>query len=124
MHENKRIKELIDKQKKEAEKESKQKEKEIKELFSTKRRLHLNINGKVQGVFFREYIKQKAEQEGLTWWVRNIHGNVEVVAEGDKEALYKFLEACKQGPPAAEVDFVEVEWENPQGKFSWFEIRR
>lgn len=77
------------------------------------------IIGLVQGVFFRADTKRKADELGLTGWVRNCEdGSVEVFAQGKEDALEKLEKWCRKGPPAAEVQHVEREeavLENNQG---------
>ena len=69
---------------------------------------HIIVKGKVQGVFFRKYAKQKATELGLSGWVKNtISGDVEMFAQGNKEAVIELLEWCRQGSPAANVEKVE-----------------
>ncbi len=82
------------------------------------------VNGRVQGVFFRQSSKQCADTLGLTGWVRNRQdGSVEGLACGTSEALESFRQWLDEGPPAARVD--RVDWQ-PQ---TWcpargFEVRR
>ena len=55
-------------------------------------RVHVYISGKVQGVFFRSYTKDKAQKEGLNGWVKNLtDGRVEIVLEGNKERCEEML---------------------------------
>mgnify|MGYP005838769771 CR=1 FL=1 len=87
-------------------------------------RLHARVYGLVQGVNFRYYTIRKAQALGLTGYVRNRwDGTVEVVAEGEREAVDQLLSWLHIGPPSAEVDRVEFEWENPRGEFRQFEVR-
>jgi len=87
-------------------------------------RLHVYITGRVQGVFFRANTKSKAEELGLTGWVRNLrNGRVEAVFEGDRPAVEAALAWCHQGPPGSLVKKVEALWEEPSGEFKTFEIR-
>ncbi|MEM3555286.1 MAG: acylphosphatase [Candidatus Micrarchaeia archaeon] len=89
-----------------------------------KARLHAEIYGIVQGVFFRSNTQRKAFSLGLTGWVRNRRdGSVEVLAEGEREALEELLSWCRKGPPGARVDRVEHFWEDYKGEFSSFSIR-
>ena len=75
------------------------------------KQVRLKIHGRVQGVFFRHSVKERAEELALVGWVRNADDNtVEVLAEGDEAALKKLLEWCRVGPPLAEVERVEEEW--------------
>lgn len=90
-----------------------------------KKRLHLWVAGRVQGVFYRANTAAVAEQLKLTGWVRNLaDGRVEIVAEGEEGDLHQLLAWCQQGPPAARVDRVEVKEEAYTGEFTEFFIRR
>lgn len=83
------------------------------------------ISGLVQGVFFRREISYLARQLGVTGWTRNLpDGSVEVVAEGEKEAIDKLIQFCRVGPSGARVRNVSVEWENFKGEFRGFRITR
>lgn len=89
-----------------------------------KARAHVHVHGWVQGVFFRYHTKEVADEHGVKGWVRNLpDGRVEAVLEGDREQVEKVLEFCRRGPPGAEVDDVEVKWENYSGEFSKFEVK-
>lgn len=71
---------------------------------------HYTIQGRVQGVFFRDSTRQKARELGLGGWVRNRpDGTVEAVAQGSESALGELEQWFRQGgPPAARVDDVAV----------------
>ncbi len=84
--------------------------KKVYEIYMLKK-IHLLISGKVQGVFYRLNVKQKAEELNLTGWVKNrSDGRVEILAEGEKEDLNKLIKWCYNGPKEARVEKVEVEW--------------
>lgn len=69
---------------------------------------HIIVKGKVQGVFFRKYAKQKATELGLNGWAKNtVSGDVEIFVQGNKEAVNIFLEWCGQGSPRSNVEKVE-----------------
>ncbi|MBZ0106082.1 MAG: acylphosphatase [Sulfuricella denitrificans] len=69
----------------------------------------LRIYGRVQGVYFRESMCQKAEELGITGWVRNRRdGSVEATVQGESLAVEKILEWARQGPAAARVEQLEV----------------
>ena len=88
-----------------------------------KSRAHIHVSGLVQGVFFRDHTRRWASSLGLTGWVRNMpDGRVEAVAEGEKENIETLIERLKQGPPMANVDRVQTEWEDYSGEFSDFRI--
>jgi len=87
-------------------------------------RAHLQISGRVQGVFFRARTIDIATKIGLTGWVRNSpDGRVEAVFEGDKERVEEAIEWCRNGPSYAQVSDVDIKWEEPTGEFSGFEIK-
>lgn len=81
------------------------------------------VHGRVQGVYFRAFVAQKAQALDLKGYVRNLpEGSVEVRAEGDREKLEELLAHLRQGPPRARVDKVEVTWGQASGAFSRFDI--
>jgi acylphosphatase len=70
----------------------------------------IRVYGRVQGVFFRASTKEKADELGVSGTVRNEYdGSVAVEAEGDDEAIAKFVEWCKRGPILASVERCQVE---------------
>lgn len=86
-------------------------------------RIHAIVSGIVQGVFFRSFVKKEAEILKLKGFVRNLDdGTVEVVAEGNKNLLLKFIERLKTGPNGARVDGVKIEWQNVKSEFKNFDI--
>jgi acylphosphatase len=86
--------------------------------------LNMTIRGRVQGVSFRYFAKSRAISLGLSGWVRNMpEGNaVQVVAEGEKEALTKLAEALKTGPQGARVDETTEIWGEYSGAYTGFRI--
>jgi acylphosphatase len=75
-------------------------------------RQHIWVSGRVHGVGYRVTCAQQARLLGISGWVRNIwDGRVEIVAEGDQDALDVLVEWCHQGPRAARVTGVKVELE-------------
>ncbi len=89
-----------------------------------KTRMHIFASGKVQGVFFRSSTKEKAQEIGVTGWVRNLaDGRVEAVFEGEQEKVEEMVNWYKKGPQYAVVDRVEVIPENYKGEFSGITIR-
>lgn len=90
-----------------------------------KTRVHLYISGKVQGVFFRDSARQVAQAAGVSGFVKNLRdGRVEVVAEGEDDAIKTIVQWCHSGPPAASVESVEMHHEVCRGEFSSFEVRK
>jgi acylphosphatase len=87
--------------------------------------IHVLVSGKVQGVFYRKHTQQTGQALGLTGWVRNLDdGRVEILAEGDAEALKNLVAWCGKGSPKARVENVEVDEVEPSNGFSAFEVRR
>lgn len=75
------------------------------------------ISGRVQGVGFRYFTEAAAAREGIIGWVRNTpDGRVEVVAEGDADALQRFERSLGHGPRGARVERVEVDDTIPTGE--------
>ncbi len=83
---------------------------------------HLHISGQVQGVGFRYQFSEQAQRLGITGWVRNRRGgSVEAMIDGTPEAVEALLAWARQGPPAAQVERVEVS--AAEGTFAGFELR-
>ena len=79
------------------------------------------VKGRVQRVGFRMFAEDVARREGLHGYVRNQHdGSVEVVAEGDAEAMMRFEMALRRGPSGARVDDVDTTDVIPTGGFHNF----
>jgi acylphosphatase len=83
------------------------------------------VSGRVQGVFFRAFVCEKAEQLGLTGYVRNLHSGirVEVFAEGSKKQLEALIGHLKMGPPAARVREVTAQWSEYSGNYKSFSVK-
>ena len=89
----------------------------------TKKRIHLFIRGKVQGVFFRQAIKVIAKKNNITGWVRNLDdGRVEALLEGDSESVNIVVEWSNIGPANARVDEVKIKTKKFQNEFLSFEV--
>lgn len=82
------------------------------------------ISGKVQGVFYRAFAKEKADEWNIKGFVRNEpNGDVYIEAEAEEDMLYKFIKWCNMGPARAKVDRIEAipgEWVG----YASFDIRR
>ncbi len=75
-------------------------------------------------VGFRAFAEMRAQDRGVTGYVRNLpSGEVEVVAEGDRELLEDFLSDVRSGPRGARVVDVVVSWEAFRGEFLDFGVR-
>jgi acylphosphatase len=76
---------------------------------------HLTIHGRVQGVWYRAWTVQTARELGLAGWVRNRRdGSVEAVVQGEAEAVLKFVELARTGPPHAAVERIETRDTDPE----------
>ncbi len=88
-----------------------------------KARSHVFISGYVQGVNFRASTRREAAARGVTGWVSNVpDGRVEAVFEGEASDVQSMVDWCRHGPPRAQVDGVEVNWEPYQGEFDGFDV--
>jgi len=88
-------------------------------------RVHVWVQGRVQGVGFRAHVEFFAAQSGVSGWARNVGADtVEVVAEGTPAQIALLLEAVRRGPRMARVDDVRVEEEPVSGQFVGFDIKR
>ena len=74
------------------------------------------VVGRVQGVGYRYFVRSRAGELGLGGSVRNMpNGSVRVEAEGPRASLQQLLSDLHEGPPAAVVERVDVEWHPPRG---------
>ncbi len=85
--------------------------------------VRLVVHGEVQGVFFRDSVRQEAESAGASGWVRNrSDGTVETHVEGSEEAVQAVVDFCGHGPSGARVERVEREDVEPESALG-FEVR-
>lgn len=91
---------------------------------SKQTRAHVFISGKVQGVGYRYSTMNEAKKLGLSGWVRNLpDSRVEAVFEGESEVVAEIIRWCHQGPTAAVVKDVQVEYSETE-RLQGFEIVR
>lgn len=82
------------------------------------------VEGRVQGVGYRNFVERKAAQFGLLGYVMNLKdGRVRVRVEGRRGAIEDLARDLEKGPPLARVEQVSVMWRPPTGRFSSFGIR-
>jgi acylphosphatase len=87
-------------------------------------RVHVWIKGRVQGVCFRAYTQERAEELDLTGWISNLpDGRVEAVFEGEEENVREMVKWCHRGPSYAEVTEVTAMEEEYKGEFQRFTLR-
>ena len=88
------------------------------------KRINITVFGKVQGVFFRASVCQKAKEFNIAGCVKNQPDNsVKIIAEGKKDNLEKLIKWCYNGPKNAIIKKVEIEWKEALNEFQDFEIR-
>jgi acylphosphatase len=86
-------------------------------------RRRVTVQGRVQGVFFRDSVRRRAQSHSVAGWVTNrTDGTVEAVFEGSPDDVQRLVDFAKTGPRQAEVDDVDVREEEPEG-LSGFEVR-
>lgn len=69
----------------------------------------ISIIGKVQNVFYRGSAQNAAQKNNIKGYIQNMEdGSVYIEAEGDEEAMQKFIDWCKIGPPGAVVENVDI----------------
>ncbi len=86
-------------------------------------RTHVYITGKVQGVYFRQNMRNVARKHNVNGWVKNLKdGRVEAVFEGEEDNVHQVIEWCHIGPAGARVDDVDVIYEEYRGGFDSFDI--
>lgn len=84
---------------------------------------HVNIHGRVQGVFYRSWMVEAAKKHDVTGWVRNrSNGTVEAVISGPEESVASLIKSCYRGPVASRVDRIDVDECEPE-QFTAFEQR-
>ena len=87
-------------------------------------RFHIFVSGRVQGVFFRENTRKKAQKLEVAGWVRNLpDGRVEAVFEGEKSKVEELINRTKKGSLIARVDELKVILEEYKEEFDNFEIK-
>jgi acylphosphatase len=86
-------------------------------------RIEAIVSGRVQMVMYRDFATRKARRLGITGTARNLSdGTVEIVAEGPRANLERFIKKLKRGPLLADVKDVTVEWKPATGEFSEFTL--
>ena len=75
---------------------------------------HVVIQGRVQGVGYRDWMVVQARALGVAGWVRNrADGAVEALVYGEVDAMEELLRACRRGPRLAQVSRIEEDWADP-----------
>ncbi len=83
------------------------------------------VSGRVQGVFFRDFVLKRAVELGIVGYVRNLHGGrtLEVQAEGERAKLEEMIGNLKTGPPGAKVEKTDEIWSDYSGDYSCFSVK-
>ena len=83
----------------------------------------ITVSGRVQGVGFRYFIAETADNLGLKGYAKNLfNGEVEIAAEGRKQYLEELIRQAKTGPSHSKVKSCKVEWLDFKNKYDKFEI--
>ncbi len=90
-----------------------------------KKSVKIIVKGTVQGIFFRQFTKEHADNLKLMGFCRNLENNdVEVVVEGEGESIEKLINKIKEGPEHSQIRHVGVEERKWSGDFSEFKVLR
>ena len=82
------------------------------------------VEGRVQGVGYRQYARHCAERHAVVGYVMNLQdGRVRVVAEGTRAAIEALVHELERGPRLGHVTKIAVTWRTPRGEFGGFGIR-
>ncbi len=85
---------------------------------------HRSITGRVQGVFFRAWSQEQADELGVNGWIRNCpDGHVEAHVEGEEAAVEQMIERCGEGPPPAQRRKYQSLGRRARSSFDGFELR-
>ena len=87
-----------------------------------KRRVHILIKGRVQGVFFRAAIEERAKELKIHGWVKNSGDDVEALFEGENKNIQSLLEFCIIGPKGAKVTGIDLDEEAFLNEYSNFKV--
>jgi acylphosphatase len=90
-----------------------------------KKAVRVHYRGTVQGIFFRQFIKEHADKRGIKGFARNLEdGRVEAWFQGDGDMVDEMIEVCKVGPRHSQIKQVETKEEKWQDDFRDFKILR
>lgn len=91
-------------------------------MQNMKKEVYCVVHGDVQGVFFRQFAKEKADSLGIFGYAKNLaDGTVELVAQGEENALKTFLESISAGPENAQVESLNVMWGKVEEEYTKFD---
>jgi acylphosphatase len=92
-------------------------------MQNMKKEVYCVVHGNVQGVFFRQFAKEKADSLCVFGYAKNMEdGTVEVVAQGEEDVLKTFLESISAGPENAQVESLNVMWGKVEEEYTQFDM--
>jgi acylphosphatase len=87
-------------------------------------RCRIIVSGLVQGIGFRSFTKKRADETGVSGFVRNLPDKrLEIVVEGYAYNINRFIDRIKEGPWGSRIEKTEMRWESPKAEFKGFEIK-
>jgi acylphosphatase len=87
-------------------------------------RVHLIVQGIVQGVGLRYFVLRHAQEMGIEGYVKNLFSEeVEIEAQGERAMVEVLIQEIRVGPRFAHITNVDVQWLSPENSFSGFEVR-
>jgi acylphosphatase len=90
-----------------------------------KKAARIIIQGTVQGIFYRQFVKESADKLGITGFVRNLdNGDVEIIAEGVGDKIAELGRICNKGPEHSMIKNVIIEERKWSGEFKNFKVLR
>jgi acylphosphatase len=88
-----------------------------------KKAVRVLYRGTVQGIFFRQFVKENADKRRIKGFARNLEdGRVEAWFQGEKEMVDDMVEVCKIGPRHSQIKHVEIREEKWQDDFLDFKV--
>lgn len=91
--------------------------------MGNEKRIEIIVLGQVQGVFFRQGVKRKADELGITGFVKNQEdSSVKIIAEGEEEKLKELIDWCRHGTEFSLVKDIKIKWLDDGQKFKDFQI--
>lgn len=85
---------------------------------------HIFIEGRVQGVGFRDFTKVNAEEIGIYGWIQSLpDGRLEAIFAGPLDHIREMVNRCEEGPGPSVVDDIDITVEEPDREYNGFEVR-
>lgn len=91
-------------------------------INSCMKQLHIRIHGRVQGVFFRDFACKRADMYGVCGIAKNMpDGSLDIIVQGDDEAVDEFLQDMREGPAGAKVEKIDIDDMDVEDEFDDFQ---